>query len=221
VDKKLRSFLYSLSYLGGRLSSDKEKSFSGIYVDLESFFIESTLYAGIDSRLCRTLEHWVNRFGILLSPSKVRRILKILKVETEYNPYILGAWIQKIIQNKRNQNNWNIVKCFSKKYSKKVLLFKNNPHPKNPDSIFLKQNILAPNFKEEEKKYLKNLDFIVNNSLEIKSRIISRNQVLSDIISVKQKLPDLSLYKIAKITHSDISRVVKENQFLNYFKIAV
>ena len=129
----------------------------------------------------------------------------------------MGWWSW--LTNKRNQSNWNIIIKFTKKYSKKTLLFNRNPTPKKPDSIFLKYNILAPAFKDEEEKYLRNIDFIIENCLEIKNRITCRNQVIADLLTIKTKTPDLSLYRIAKTTHTDISRIVKENQILNYYTV--
>jgi hypothetical protein len=125
------NFIQKLNYLGGNLGlspSIKE------YVDLEVFFIECTLFFDTDDRVKQTILNWLFRYGSLLSPSKIRRLLK----STDYNHKNLTAICHLLISNYIVKQNWQILitkrptnlkfKSNEKKYLKKTkFVFKNVP----------------------------------------------------------------------------------------------
>ena len=167
-------YFQKLNYLGGNLQlSSKVKTF----VDLELFFLESTLYLEKDNRIKQTILNWLVLFSPILSPSKIRRLSK----SKPFNQKNLDLLVHFLIRNKKVKENW------------KILINKNSsPNIK---------------FKENFTKYLKTKKFILKNVPEIRLRAEGRNQVVADIIAYCLKSKFKSLYELAKNIHSPKNRV--------------
>ena len=210
----INEFIDKLVYLGGNIGINNQK-YKNEYLDLEKFVVDATLFLQIDSRLTRCFIHWIMRYGIILSPSKLRRILKI----TKYDPYVLTVIISYIENHNQNIQNWEIIKPYCKRKNKSEVLFKNIPlNTKKYNIHFLKANLLTKKIRDEESKYLKTKSYILNNCVEIYYRSKGFPQVVSDLKAYIKKVKFKSLYEIAKYTYNERTRINQSYNSLNFLE---
>ena len=120
----VNKFVEKLCYFGGNLSSGAGDV--GIaYLDLEDFFLEATLNMGQDLRVTQCFLTWLVKYGIILSPSKIRRLLKEGRI---VDPAVLGAFVDVLEANNRQKKHWKIIRKFVHK-TKTHLLFPQLPVP--------------------------------------------------------------------------------------------
>ena len=105
------NFVSQLVYFGGNVGIGPPLELAN-YHDLEEFLITATNFMDKEIRVTTAFLYWLKRFGILLSPSKLRRIIKNEKIE--YRKNILFAFISIIENHPLNRQNWQIIKKFTK-----------------------------------------------------------------------------------------------------------
>ena len=181
-----------------RLPLDPNQSF----VDIEIFFLSST-YCLNTSRMTEGFLCWLLEFGHLLSPSKIRRLIRAGYV---YDSAILGGLLEFLSENNIMSNQWKIVTPFCHKRRKAVQLFE-GPAPRAPSSYFLKYRILAPQFQLDTIKFLTPTKAIYRNCVELRNRARFGSVVNADVASYLEKSPTSSAYQIAKATHHHKARV--------------
>lgn len=161
----LYKFGSKLSSLGGRVGY--EKTYAQKYIDLEEFFLESTIYVFEDERLAICIENWIHAFGFLLSPSKIKKL--ITKEDVPYDPAVLGVFLDIIENQNKKQINVSSLRKFVKK--KKTITYRSKGKVKVSEKYFdknwSKYNIATPTYHEEFKKNLLSLEFITKNVPEI------------------------------------------------------
>ena len=81
-----------------------------VYLDLED--LEATLNMGHDPRVTQCFLTWLVKYGIILSPSKIRRLLREGRT---VNYAVLGAFIEGLEANNRQKKHWKIVRKFVRK----------------------------------------------------------------------------------------------------------
>ncbi|MBU6154070.1 MAG: hypothetical protein KGP28_07190 [Bdellovibrionales bacterium] len=118
-----------LTYLGGALSSDILETRKK-YIDLERFFIDATLFMNYDARVTQAFLNWLTRYGVILCPSKIRRLLQ----ENSFDPAVLRAFLSILIENDPRPKRWDILKRKAKKGE--GLLFSQLPVPKESNPHF-------------------------------------------------------------------------------------
>ncbi len=174
------------------------------HTDLERFFLAAT-YNFDNSRLCEGSLCWLKKFALLLSPSKVRRLIA---KNIPFDKAVLGGFLSFIIENKLNHRQWMILKSYTKK--KKVLTsMYSGPQPKNPNPHFLKFNILVHDFQLDQNKFLLPIEAIYKNCIEIKNRALFGSIVNADIASYLTHYPNANAYEISKETANHKARVFK------------
>ena len=192
-------FVKQLCYFGGNLSSGA-RDVGGVYLDLEDFFLEATLSMGLDPRVTQCFLTWLVKYGIILSPSKIRRLLREGR---KVDPAVLGAFIDILEANNRQKKHWKIIRKFVHK-TKTHLLFLQLPAPL-PSKInpyFSKYGILTYAFQLDESKYLRPAFAILSSCPEIRYRAVGTGIPAADLRSFHEKHPDIrSVYEIAKRTH--------------------
>jgi hypothetical protein len=188
-----------LCYFGGNLSSGAGDIGQG-YLDLEDFLLEATLNMGQDSRVTQCFLTWLIKYGIILSPSKLRRLLKQGR---EVDHAVLGAFVDILEANNRQKKHWKIIRKFVHK-AKGHLLFPQLPPPlpNKANPYFLKYGIRTYMFQLDESKYVQPAAAILNSCPEIKYRAMGTGIPAADLRSFHEKHPDIrSVYEIAKRTH--------------------
>lgn len=206
--EEIFNFGSKLSSLGGRVGY--EKTYSNQFIDLEKFFLESTLYVFEDERLAICIENWVHAFGFLLSPSKIKKL--ITKENINYDPAVLGVFLDIIETQNKKQINVSSLRKFVKK--KKELTYRSKGKVKVKEKYFdegwIKYNIATPSFKEDFKKNLLSLDFIVKNIPELKYRAEGISHLEADYKSYLDKEGvEHSLRSICKRIHGQYSNLHK------------
>jgi hypothetical protein len=186
-----KQFYDKLNYLGGNLSLTPKLDY---YVDLEVFFLECTQYLNRDTRTSLTILNWLYRYTTILSPSKIRRLIKNNKIE--YNKFGLTYIFSILSDYSLIKTNWNILKPYCNET--------------------LHSSLKIPiKFKPNLEKYLKESKYVIEHCPEIYWRAHGVHQVASDIKSFLIKNNQkISLYQLAKMIHSPKSRV---NYFYNSF----
>lgn len=178
-------------------SSDLGAADESKYHDLEKFFLDNTIYLH-SSRSLEGFLVWLKKYGFLLSPSKIRRMLKL-----KYNHYspAVGAFLNFI--EKYHSVNFDIVTSLCKVEKTKKSFIQNVPLSimKNRNALFESWGLVIPNFELSESKYLLTNDQIMKKCPELKNRIIMGSVLHSDLYSYLDKCVDkkiLTKYQIAK-----------------------
>lgn len=172
------------------------------FVDIEIFFLAST-YCLNSSRTAEGFLCWLLKFGHLLSPSKIRRLIQ---AGYFYDSAILGGLVEFLTENKIMPLQWKIVSPFCKKRKKPELLLE-GPIPRSPSSYFLKYRIIAPRFQLDVVKFLVPTKAIYQNCVELRNRALFGSVVNADVASYLAKHPGSNAYQIAKNTHHHKARV--------------
>ncbi len=192
-------FVMKLCYFGGNLSSGAG-SVGHVYLDLEDFFLEATLNLGQDPRVTQCFLTWLVKYGIILSPSKVRRLLQAKRT---VDHAVLGAFIDILEANNRQKKHWKIVRRFIHKTTTRLLLPQlPAPLTSKVNPFFLKYGILTYSFQLDESKYLQPANVVLKTCSEIRYRAMGIGIPAADLRSFYEKHPDVhSVYEIAKRTH--------------------
>ncbi len=172
------------------------------FMDIECFFLAATYHLST-SRVAEGFLCWLLRFGHLLSPSKIRRLIQDGQI---FDPAILGGLIEFLHENNIKSNQWKIVTPFCKK-RKEVTQLLEGPAPRIPSSYFIKYRIAAPLFRIEMDKFLLPTSAVYKNCLELSNRALFGSVVNADVVSYLEKHPGSTPYQIAKRTHHHKARV--------------
>ena len=200
------NFINKLVYFGVAINRQLPKDFLCAYHDLEEFFVEATLHLGDSSRVARGILSWVEKYGYLLSPSKLRRLIKA--EELKYDPATLGAFLSIIKTHNVLRKNWELLEAFTKVRENPRQLF-SGPRVRRPNPDLLRYGIIAPLWPLDESKYLLPVKKILKNSIELKYRTMGVSQVPADLLSLLSKEKDavLNLSQAAKRIFSFRSNV--------------
>jgi hypothetical protein len=200
------SFLNMSRYLGIAIESHSVTNNIAphklIYVDLEIYFLTAT-YNLSNSRIAEGFICWLIRYGHLLSPSKVRRLIQ---QGAYFDSAVLGVFLCFIIENKINYRQWQIIKKFTKASRTQQVLLE-GPIPRHPQPQFLKYNLVAPNFKFETDKYLLSTKSVFTSCLELRNRALFGSVANADVASYLARNPNATAYEIALATHHYKARV--------------
>ncbi len=202
----LNEFQEMAYYFGIAIQSLKPeargKYFMSQYTDIDRFFLSAT-YNLKSSRLAEGFLCWLVQFGHLLSPSKIRRLIKSGQ---DFDSAILGAFIEFMTERNIMSLQWKIIKPFCRKH-KSIQQFFNGPTPRFPAPYFKKYGILAPNFKIELDKFIIPVSTIFKNCPELKNRALFGSAVNADVVSYLAKHPGRTAYQTAKATCHHKARV--------------
>jgi hypothetical protein len=203
--QKNDGFLAQLIYFGASLSGADIKVCRKEYQDLELFFLEATLNMSWNVRVTNAIISWVHRYGVLLSPSKLRRLLKT----TPHDSAVMGALIFMIKESDPRASRWRILNSFLKKNKQSALLFPHLPPPvSNENPHFKKYGIIAHALPPNPDKYLLPQQTVLQNCVEIRNRAQMVNTVAADVFSAIEK--DLTLqssYEVANRVHHHRAQV--------------
>lgn len=172
------------------------------YNDIECFFLEAT-YNLKTSRLTEGFLCWLLQFGHLLSPSKVRRLIKS---NYFFDSAVLGSFVDFLQKNDIMSDQWKIITPYCKKRKQASPLL-DGPMPRLTSPYFIKYGILAPQFKLEISKFIRPVSAIYEMCAELKNRALFGSVVNADVFSYLKKYPDSTAYQVAQITHHHKARV--------------
>jgi hypothetical protein len=194
-------FEAKLTYFGGALSGDASLV-AAEYLDLEKFFVEATLFMSYDVRVTQTFLNWIIRYGVILCPSKIRRLL----IKGTYDSSVLGAFISILVENDQRPKRWDILKKRAR--MRDQLLFKHLPVPRELNPHFLKFGLMAPLMSPNPEKYLMPKNVVLNQCVELRNRSLMMGVVAADILSFLGKHKErLTPYQIAKSIHHHRAQV--------------
>ena len=173
-----------------------------IFSDVEYFFLSATYHLK-NSRIAEGFLCWLLKFGHLLSPSKIRRLIIAGEI---FDAATLGGFVEFLIENNIKSTQWKIVQPYCKKRKTMTQLLE-GPTPRKPSSYFLKYRILAPQFALQLHKFLLPTETIYKNCVELKNRALFGSVVNADVVSYLRKHPGSTPYQIAKNTNHHKARV--------------
>ena len=196
-------FLSQCKYFGIALGGGSNSK-PLVHTDLERFFLAAT-YSLDNSRLSEGFLCWLKQFAHLLSPSKVRRLIKN---HVPYDKAVLGGFLSFLGEHKLNHRQWAILKGFVHKIKILTPMYP-GMHPKKPNPHFLKFNILVHDFQLDQSKFLLPTESVYKNCIEIKNRALFGSVVNADIASYLTYNPNANAYEISKETSNHKARVFK------------
>lgn len=166
------------------------------YIDLESFFLYSTIHISASIRTARYIEYWVYSFGKYLS---VKRINDHIKKGHPFKPEFLNGLLKIIDEN--FENTGPLKKLYQGKIAKDKILI-----PIVPEYVFKKLDprwesvgVSAPVFIPDElEKTIYGVEWISKNCPELYYRMQGISPVLSDIRAYLDFKSDASLYRVSK-----------------------
>jgi hypothetical protein len=195
------NFENRLAYFGGAINATTT-DVSNEFQDLEAFFIDATLVMGNDVRVTQAFLNWLIRYGSVLCPSKIKKLLGTMN----FDPAILGALIAYLKEYDHRPSRWKLLDQFTKKTNK--LLFADLPVPRNKNPYFAKYGITAPLLLPNEEKYLLPKEAVLKKCPELRYRSMMMGTVSSDLHSlIEKKGASMSAYEMAKITHHHKAQV--------------
>jgi hypothetical protein len=190
-----------LAYFGGAINSITTEV-SGEFQDLEVFFIHATMMMGYDVRVTQSYLNWLIRYGSILCPSKIKKLLK----QTHHDPSFLGVFVAYLKEHDPRPSRWKLLGPFTHK-SKRVL-FPNLPVPKKTNPHFAKYGIVAPLLLPNEGQYLLPKKSVLKACPELRYRSMMMGPVSSDIHSlIEKKGAAMTAYEMAKVTHHHKAQV--------------
>ncbi len=197
-------FQNRLAYFGGAITANPSEA-QGQYQDLEQFVVDATQMMSYDVRVTQCFLNWLIRYGVLLCPSKIRRLLKTCN----YDQAILGVFLMYLMKNDPHPKRWSLLKKYTKKNLQGSPLFSHLPAPiNNTNEYFKKYGILVQEMKPHPEKYLLPAEAVLKRCPEIAHRGMMIGTVASDLLSLIQKEPTIkSAYKIAKKIHHHRAQV--------------
>lgn len=210
-------FAHKLSLLGGRISYHDESKIS--YIDIEEFFLDATRFVFADSRLSNCIEHWIREYGFIISPAKVK---KLIKKGYQYDPAVLGVFLELISKTNKKQIQLGSVKTFVRKKRKHTNRNSKNIEIKKKwrDPLWEKYGIIATKFYNENTKNLRSGVYILRECPEIKHRIEGKGIIESDILSYVEKGGNIrTIQSLVKIIHAEYSNIHKVITRFYHFEI--
>ncbi len=181
-----------LSYMG--ISLGTGKTHIQEYVDIETFFLWGTTQFE-DSRIAEGFLCWVLEYGDILSPSKIRNLVKS---GANFNPHILNGVLVFMAKNEIKTSQLGILK---QKGHFGHLEFSQGVRVRNPMPEFAEEGILLPRFKFNKNKFLRDRAAVIKNNVEIRSRLLFGSCVNADVYSALEKNPGLTRYDAHLLTH--------------------
>lgn len=194
-------FVGNLAYFGGAISTRGFDPPPSDFVDLELFFLEATLQMSHETRVTQCFLAWLRRYGVLLSPSKTRRLIR---AGASFDPAVLGVFLEIISSADGLKQNWKILRPFVQKAKKRFLMPSLPPPPREVHPAFEKFGIIAYPFSADERKYLRNPTYVLKHCPELEFRSLGVNTVAADLRAYLKKRATkeiVSLYKIARDIH--------------------
>lgn len=196
-------FLSQCTYFGIAISSGSiSKPLD--HTDLERFFLAAT-YSLENSRLSEGFLCWLKEFALLLSPSKVRRLIIN---HVPFDEAVLGGFLSFINENRLNHRQWSILNRYAFKKKNLTSIYP-GPQPKSPNPNFLKFNILVHEFQLNQNKFLLPTDSIYKTCIEIRNRALFGSIVHADVASYLTHNPNANAYEVSKETANHKARVFK------------
>ncbi|MGK5086506.1 hypothetical protein WDW86_03015 [Bdellovibrionota bacterium FG-2] len=195
-------FVNALCYFGGNLASGAGEV-RNAYQDLETFVLDATLFMGIDPRVTQCFLVWLRKYGVILSPSKLRRIAQLRKWREDCNGAVFGAFLEILEANNRQNKHWGILRKFACK-KEPQLLFSALPRPplNLENALFKKFGYVTYTFHLDDEKYLAPPAAVLARCPEIRFRALGLGIAAADLRAFREKHPDItSLYEVAKRTH--------------------
>lgn len=180
-----------LSYMG--LSMGSGKTHIREYVDIEKFFLWGTTQFD-SSRFAEGFLCWILEFGEILSPSKIRNLVKS---GFEYNPQILNGILSFMAKRGIKANQLGILK---KNESFGPLDFSHGIRVRNPMPEFKEEGVSIPSFKLDKNKFLRDRAGVLKDNIEIRSRLLFGSCVNADVYSAVKKNPKLTRYEAHLLT---------------------
>lgn len=190
------------------------------YIDLESFFLQSTIHISSSIRVARYIEYWVYSYGKYLS---VKRINDHIKSGHPYRAEFLNGLL-KIIDDNFDKTG-PMKNLYQKRTTEKQSLIPIVPgfEFKKLDPRWIAVGVSAPIFIPDElEKVIHGIDWISKNCPEIFYRMQGISPVLSDIRAYMYFKKKVSLYRVAKdlnLTYSCVYQNYKK--YLEPFGINV
>ena len=201
--------------MGARLGIKINRAFSNSseFVDVESFFLYSTLFIRSSIRVARYIEYWTLACGHYLS---VKKLNDLIKDGHPFDPIFLNGLLRIIDENYDKSGPLKVLKKYAKKSHSRISIVEGFEFHK-VDQRWLKANVCAPVFIPDEfDKVIREPKWIKENCPEIYYRIIGISPILADIRSFVEFNPDVSLYKVAKTlkltyscVHSNYKKFIK------------
>lgn len=189
------NFYSKLRYFGVLVITDQQTALQKDYCDIEEFIFEASCFDH-SSRTLEGLMTWLKKYGAILSPSKLRRMILNKKA---HDPAVLGAFLDFV---ERYHNvNFAIVKKLCRKFTEPKSLLKEIPVSiiRNKNKIFLNWGLVVTDYDCDEQKFIEEATSLFERCVELKNRVIMGSVVHSDIESLRLKNKDsMSRYQIAK-----------------------
>jgi len=198
-----------LSYMG--LSMGSGKTHIREYVDIEKFLLWGTTQFD-SSRFAEGFLCWILEFGEILSPSKIRNLVKS---GFEYNPQVLNGILSFMAKRGIKASQLGILK---KNESFGSLDFGHGIRVRNPMPEFKEEGISIPSFKLDKNKFLRDRAGVLKDNIEIRSRLLFGSCVNADVYSAVKKNPGLTRYEAHLLTKHHKTSV---NKIFDHIKEAI
>ena len=195
-------FITEAIYFGVSFNSSHPKKDG--YTDIEKFILKATCNL-LNSRITEGVLCWLQAYGHLLNPSKVRRLISN---GVEYDPSVLGAITEFLISQCNNGHQFKILLPFAIKLKTQTFLY-SSPKITTPNTYFKKYNLIAHNYKTDHNKFLVPKKHIYRICIELKNRALFGSTVNADVASYLSYHPDATAYKTAKETFHHKASVFK------------
>lgn len=194
-------FQKKLYYFGILVGTGEEAS-PQTYHDMEKFILDASRSAST-SREWEGLLCWLKIYGHILSPSKLR---KLIKEHYPYQPAVLGGMLDFTKKKSAQKCDFKILKPYLKKNKAPVALIE-GPRVRQPEAIFAKRGLLIPDFLLDEKKFLMPQEQLLKQCPEIRFRLLFGYSVNADVASALLKDPTLNAYRATLVTGNHKARV--------------
>lgn len=198
------------NYMGMLLGNGTAKTTD--YVDIEVFFLWLTTQFG-NSRTAEGALCWIRKYGHLLSPSKIRRLVRL---NAQHNQQVLNGIVHFMKSNKIKSNQFQILR--TPKFQT-VLDYGQGVRVRNPMPEFAKENVLLPQFSLDENKFLMDEKSVFTNNIEMRSRVLFGSCVNADVYSIIKKDMSVTGYQIHKLTSHHKSSI--NNVYQNICLVAL
>jgi len=203
----LEQFLDNAHSLG--LKINRTSTTKRDYIDLESFFLYSSIHISSSIRVARYIEYWTFSFGKYLS---VKRIKDHIKKAHPFSPIHLNGLLKIIDEN--FDKTGPMKELYQKVKIKELIPIVPGFDFKKLDQKWKSVGIAAPVFIPDElEKTIYNTKWISENCPELFFRMQGISPVLSDIRSYMNFKKEVSLYRVAKdlnLTYSCVHQNFKK-----------
>lgn len=198
------------------LKINRPNPYISSFVDIESFFLYSTIFIRSDYRTARYIEYWAHAYGKYLS---VKKINDLIDKGHSYDPVYLFGLLRLIDRNFEKGGPFKILKRHVKKNLNAIPIIEGFDF-KKIDPVWESVGVIAPIFiPDEYEKVIREINWLEKNCPELYFRIIGLSPILSDIKSYVLFNKNVSLYKVSKdlgltysCVHSNYSRHIKPLQ---------